>query len=199
MGQYISTMGVSNCLSLLRSLSSKTRPGISSLITRQFHPSLATNMPINVGDKIPSVVLFEDSPANKVDIAELTAGKKTVIFGVPGAFTPGCSKTHLPGYVAAAAELQGKGVHEIVCVSVNDPFVMEAWGKDQGAEGKVRMLADTCGDLAKALELELDLAAVLGSVRCKRFSMLVEDGPVSKLNVEPDGTGLTCSLADKIV
>ena len=78
-------------------------------------------------------------------------------------------------------------MHEIVCVSVNDPFVMEAWGKDQGAEGKVRMLADTCGDLAKALELELDLAAVLGSVRCKRFSMLVEDGTVSKLNVEPDG------------
>lgn len=87
---------------------------------------------------------------------------------------------------------------EIVCVSVNDPFVMEAWGKDQAAAGKVRMLADTTAELTKALELELDLSAVLGSVRCKRFSMVVEDGTVTKLNVEPDGTGLTCSLADKI-
>merc|ERR1711892_1352679 len=113
--------------------------------------------------------------------------------------TPGCSKTHLPGYVAAAEDMKAKGVQEILCVSVNDPFVMEAWGKDQGAGGKVRMMADTCGDLTKALELELDLSAVLGSVRCKRFSMVVEDGKVTKLNVEPDGTGLTCSLADKIV
>ena len=121
--------------------------------------------------------------------------------------------THLPGYVAKAEELRGKGVQEIVCVSVNDPFVMEAWGKAQGAEGKVRMLADTCGALAKALGLDQDLAAMLGGVRCKRFSMLVQDGTVSKLNVEPDGemtlwhlmiyfisgTGLTCSLADNIV
>merc|ERR1739842_215013 len=104
-----------------------------------------------------------------------------------------------PGYVARAEEIKGKGIEEIVCVSVNDPFVMEAWGKDQGAAGKVRMLADTRGDLTKALELELDLSAVLGSVRSKRFSMVVEDGKVTKLNVEPDGTGLTCSLADRII
>merc|ERR550519_3344557 len=100
---------------------------------------------------------------------------------------------------ASAGDLKGKGVEEIVCVSVNDPFVLEAWGKDQDAGGKVRMLADTCGEFAKALDLQLDLAAVLGSVRCKRFSMLVEDGTVSKLNVEPDGTGLTCSLAEGII
>merc|ERR1719153_1334186 len=155
--------------------------------------------PVAVGDKIPSVDLFEGSPENKVNLADLCAGKKVVVFGVPGAFTPGCSKTHLPGYVSRAEELKGKGVDEIVCVAVNDPFVMEAWGKDQGAEGKVRMLADTCGDLTKALELELDLSAVLGNVRSKRFSMVVEDGKVTKLNVEPDGTGLTCSLADRII
>jgi len=155
--------------------------------------------PVAVGDKVPSVALFEDSPANKVDLAELCAGKKVVVFGVPGAFTPGCSKTHLPGYVGRAEELKGKGVDEIVCVSVNDPFVMGAWGADQGAAGKVKLLADTCGDLTKALDLELDLAAVLGNVRCKRFSMLVEDGTVSALNVEPDGTGLTCSLAESII
>ena len=155
--------------------------------------------PVAVGHKVPSVTLFENSPGNKVDLAELCSGKKVVIFGVPGAFTTGCSKTHLPGYVEAAAVLKAKGVDEIVCVSVNDPFVMEAWGKDQGADGKVRMLADTCGDLAKALDLQLDLTAVLGNLRCKRFSMLVEDGTVTKVNVEPDGIGLTCSLVDKII
>ena len=166
-------------------------------LARNFH--LSAMAPVAVGDQVPAVTLFEDSPGGKVELASLCAGKKVVIFGVPGAFTPGCSKTHLPGYVAAAEDMKAKGVEEILCVSVNDPFVMEAWGKDQGATGKVRMLADTCGDLTKALELELDLSAVLGSVRSKRFSMLVEDGKVSKLNVEPDGTGLTCSLADKII
>ena len=125
---------------------------LPSLTTRNLH--LSAMAPVAVGDKVPSVTLFENSPANKVDLAELCAGKKVlltfiigkyqrcvgqvVIFGVPGAFTPGCSKTHLPGYVEAAADLKGKGINEIVCVSVNDPFVMEAWGKDQAADGKVR-------------------------------------------------------------
>ena len=121
--------------------------------------------PIAVGDKLPNVVLYENSPDGKVELVPLCAGKKVVIFGVPGAFTPGCSNTHLPGYVAAADKLKTKGVDEIVCVSVNDPFVMEAWGKDQSAGGKVRMLADTTADLTKALGLELDLTAVLGNVR----------------------------------
>ena len=169
---------------------------LPSLTTRNLH--LSAMAPVAVGDKVPSVNLFENSPGNKVDLAELCAGKKVLIFGLPGAFTAGCSKTHLPGYVQAADELRAKGVDEIVCVSVNDPFVMEAWGKVQGADGKVRMLADTCGDLAKALDLQLDLVAVLGNVRCKRFSMLVEDGTVAKVNIEPDGTGLSCSLADKM-
>ena len=129
--------------------------------------------PVAVGDKLPNVTLFEDSPGGKVELGSLCAGKKVVMFGVPGAFTPGCSKTHLPGYVAAAADLKAGGVDEIVCVSVNDPFVMEAWGKDQSAGGKVRMLADTTADLTKALGLELDLTAVLGSVRWES-NLLVE-------------------------
>ena len=104
----------------------------------------------------------------------------------------------MPGYVADFEKLKAKGVDEVVCVSVNDPFVMAAWGKDQNAAGKVRMLADTAGAFAKALDLELDLSAVLGTVRCKRFSMVVEDGVVKILNVEPDGTGLTCSLAPAV-
>merc|ERR1712137_616173 len=118
MGTAVSTMALSSSLSLLKSVSLRTLPAISYLNFRQFHPSLAANMPINVGDKVPSVELFEDSPANKVNAAELTAGKKTVIFGVPGAFTPGCSKTHLPGYVADFEKLKAKGVDEIVCLSM---------------------------------------------------------------------------------
>merc|ERR1719384_1797593 len=161
--------------------------------------STSSRSMVKVGDALPNVQLTEGTPTDTVKVNELFKGKKGVLFGVPGAFTPGCSKTHLPGYVAAAADLKAGGVDEIVCVSVNDPFVMEAWGKDQSAGGKVRMLADTTADLTKALGLELDLTAVLGNVRCKRFSMVVEDGKVTKLNVEPDGTGLTCSLADKII
>merc|ERR1712010_201495 len=163
------------------------------------HFSTTKMAPVQVGDAVPNVDLFEGTPGDKVNLAEVCKEGKVVIFGVPGAFTPGCSKTHLPGFVEGAEGLKGNGVKEIICVAVNDPFVMEAWGKDQAADGKVRMLADTCGDLAKALDLELDLAAVLGNMRCKRFSMLVEDGTVAKVNIEPDGTGLTCSLADKIV
>ena len=143
--------------------------------------------PVAVGDTIPSVDLFKNNPGTKVNIAELYAGMKVVMFGVPGAFTPGCSKTHLPGYVAKAEETKWKGVDEIVCVSVNDLFVMEAWGENQKAGGMVQMLADTTAALTKALEPDLDLAAVLGSVRSKRFSLLVENRKVSKLNIEPDG------------
>ena len=106
-----------------------------NIIIRKFH--VTAMAPISVGDKVPNVTLFEGSPGGKVELGPLCANKKVVIFGVPGAFTPGCSATHLPGYVSGAEEMKGKGVDEIVCVSVNDPFVMEAWGKDQGADGKV--------------------------------------------------------------
>ena len=155
--------------------------------------------PVKVGDAIPDVDLFEGAPDKKVNLAQLCKDSKIVVFGVPGAFTPGCSKTHLPGFVTAADDLKAsKGVSEIVCVSVNDPFVMGAWGDAHGVQGKVRMLADPRGDLIKALDVELDLKAVLGSVRSKRFSLVVEGGKVTEVNIEPDGTGLTCSLADKI-
>jgi len=121
------------------------------------------------------------------------------VFGVPGAFTPGCSATHLPGYVKHADALKAAGAAAVVCVSVNDPFVMAAWGKAHGADGKVRMLADTNAAFVKACGLDLDLSAALGSVRSKRFSALVVDGVVKALNVEPDNTGLTCSLAEGAV
>ena len=153
--------------------------------------------PIKVGDMLPSMDLFEDSPANKVNTCELTAGKKVVLFAVPGAFTPGCSKTHLPGYVQIADKMKSDGVSEIVCVSVNDPYVMAAWGNQHNTKGKVRMLADPNGTFIKSLDLGTNLPP-LGGFRSKRFSMVINDSKVEELNVEPDGTGLSCSLADKL-
>uniref|UniRef100_A0A669BSL3 Peroxiredoxin-5 n=1 Tax=Oreochromis niloticus TaxID=8128 RepID=A0A669BSL3_ORENI len=155
-----------------------------------------------VGEQLPAVEVQEGEPGNKVAMDQLFKGKKGVLFAVPGAFTPGCSKTHLPGFVQQAAELKNKGIQEIACISVNDAFVMAAWGKEHGADGKVRMLADPTGAFTKAVDLLLDndqIVQVLGNKRSKRYSMLVEDGVVKKLNVEPDGTGLTCSLASSIL
>ncbi|KAG5682520.1 hypothetical protein PVAND_011868 [Polypedilum vanderplanki] len=152
---------------------------------------------IKARDKIPSVDLFEDSPANKINIADLCAGKKVVLFAVPGAFTPGCSKTHLPSYIQKESELKSSGINEIVCVSVNDPFVHAAWGNQFNTKGKIRMLADPNANFSKAVDLTIDLPP-LGGLRSKRYSMVIENGIVKELNVEPDGTGLSCSLADKL-
>jgi len=166
---------------------------------RYFHSSSVVSMPIKVGDKVPSVELFEGNPGNKVNIADAVKGKKAIIFGVPGSFTPGCSKTHLPGYVDQADEIRAKGIKEIICVSCNDPFVHSAWGDAHKAEGKVKMLADPRAEFTKAIELDLDLTAVLGTVRSKRYAMLVDDGVVKAIDVEPDGTGLTCSLSNNFI
>ncbi|XP_020321506.1 peroxiredoxin-5, mitochondrial [Oncorhynchus kisutch] len=169
---------------------------------RPLHSTIIVNMPIKVGDKLPAVEVQENEPGNKVSMDQLFKGKKGVLFAVPGAFTPGCSKTHLPGFVAQAAELKSKGVQEVACVSVNDAFVMAAWGKEHGAEGKVRMLADSTGEFTKAVDLLLDndqIVAALGNKRSQRYAMVVEDGVVKKINVEPDGTGLSCSLASSML
>ncbi|XP_024250257.1 peroxiredoxin-5, mitochondrial isoform X2 [Oncorhynchus tshawytscha] len=156
---------------------------------RPLHTTLVTNMPIKVGEKLPAVEVHENEPGNKVSMDQLFKGKKGVLFAVPGAFTPGCSKTHLPGFVEQAAALKSKGVQEVACISINDAFVMAAWGKEHGAGGK-------------AVDLLLDndqIVAVLGNKRSQRYAMLVEDGVVKNINVEPDGTGLTCSLASNML
>lgn len=155
-------------------------------------------MTIKVGDKLPSATLHEGNPGNSVDPAELFKGKKGVLFAVPGAYTPGCSKTHLPGYIDNADAFREKGVEVVACVAVNDAFVMSAWGEDKGAAGKVRMLADPNAEFTKALGLDVD-AKALGGTRSKRYAMLVEDGVVKHLDVEPDGFGLTCSLAPAFI
>ncbi|MEO1766885.1 peroxiredoxin [Thiobacter aerophilum] len=144
---------------------------------------------IQAGDTLPEATLFEMTPdgPQPLQVGALARGRRIVIFGLPGAFTPTCSAKHLPGYVSFADRLKAKGVDEIVCLSVNDAFVMGAWGKEQGAQGKVRMLADGNGDFCRALGLELDLRERGMGVRCQRFSMLVEDGVVKTLNVEAPG------------
>lgn len=156
-------------------------------------------MVIKIGDKLPAVALFEGDPGTKIQMPDLFVGKRGILFGVPGAFTPGCSKTHLPGYVGKADEIKGNGIDLIVCVSVNDPFVMGAWGQAHKADGKVMMLADTKADFARAAGLDVDLKDVLGTVRCKRFAMIIEDGIVKDLQIEPDGTGMTCSLVENMM
>ncbi|XP_039100608.1 peroxiredoxin-5, mitochondrial [Hyaena hyaena] len=169
--------------------------------TSGFRSAASAMAPIKVGDAIPSVVVFEGEPGNKVNLAELFKGKKGVLFGVPGAFTPGCSKTHLPGFVEQAEALKAKGIQVVACLSVNDVFVTAEWGQAHNSGGKVRLLADPTGAFGKETDLLLDdsLVSLFGNRRLKRFSMVVEDGIVKVLNVEPDGTGLTCSLAPIIL
>lgn len=155
-------------------------------------------MSLKVGDSLPSVDLYEGTPGGKVNIVDLFGEKKGIIFAVPGAFTPGCSKTHLPGYISEWDEIKNKGVEVVACVSVNDPFVMAAWGTQHGADGKIRMLADTNAEFTKAIGMSLNLPP-LGGIRSKRYALLVNGGKVVAINEEPDGTGLTCSLASGIM
>ncbi|XP_012876390.1 PREDICTED: peroxiredoxin-5, mitochondrial [Dipodomys ordii] len=169
--------------------------------TRCFHRAAVAMAPIKVGDPIPSVEVFEGQPGNKVNLAELFKGKKGVLFGVPGAFTPGCSKTHLPGYVDQVGALKDKGVQVVACLCVNDVFVTGEWGRVNKTEGKIRLLADPTGAFGKETDLLLDdsMVPLFGNRRLKRFSMVIEDGVVKILNIEPDGTGLSCSLAPNIL
>ncbi len=155
-------------------------------------------MSINVGDAIPSGDLQENSPKTRHDPASIFGSGRHILFGVPGAFTPGCTMTHLPGYVSGYEDIIAKGVSSINCISVNDAFVMGAWGTAGGADGKVRMLADPAGEYVTALGLDVQ-AAALGGKRSKRFSMIIEDGKVSVLNLEPDGFGLSCSLSQTLL
>lgn len=153
-------------------------------------------MTIKVGDRLPEGQLqefieveTEGCPLgpNTFSVGELTQGKKIVIFGLPGAFTPTCSARHVPGYVEKYDALRAAGVDEVWCLAVNDAFVMGAWGRDQKVGGKVRMMADGAAEFTKKLGLEIDLSARGLGVRSQRFSMLVENGVVKSLNVEAPG------------
>lgn len=146
-------------------------------------------MAIEVGDRIPSVELSQMTPTGPQPIGtdELSSSRKVVIFSVPGAFTPTCTAQHLPGFVEQSEAIKAKGVDVIACVAVNDVFVMDAWGKQAEAQGKVLMLADGNGELARELGLEMDATAFGMGLRSQRFSMLVDNGRVAILNVEAPG------------
>lgn len=157
-------------------------------------------MTIKVGEKIPSATLmqFKDGGPKPVKTDEFFAGKKVVLFALPGAFTPTCSAKHLPGFVQNADALKKKGIDEIACLSVNDAFVMGAWGEQQHAGGKVTMLADGNGDFTRAVGLELDGSRFGMGKRSQRYSMLVDDGVVKALNVE-EGGAFSVSSAEHIL
>jgi peroxiredoxin len=157
-------------------------------------------MTIKAGDKLPDVKLstMTDKGPAPVQSGELFKGKRTALFALPGAFTPTCSAKHLPGFIQHADELRKKGIDQIVCLSVNDAFVMGAWGKQQGAEGKVIMVADGNGDFTRAVGLELDASGAGMGKRSRRYSMLVENGVVKQLNVENPGA-FEVSSADHLL
>ena len=153
-------------------------------------------MTIKVGDRLPAGTLSEyievesagcSVGPNKFQVEDLTKGKKVVIFGLPGAFTPTCSAKHVPSYIANFDKLKAKGVDEVICMAVNDAFVMGAWARDQHTGGKIRMMGDGSAAYTKALGLEFDLTARDMGVRTQRFSMLVDGGVVKTLNIEAGG------------
>jgi peroxiredoxin len=158
-------------------------------------------MAIKVGDTLPLDMklkeMGEGGPKD-VTLGEICKGKKVVFFAVPGAFTPTCSAKHLPGFVQQAAAIRGKGVGDIVCLAVNDAFVMGAWGDAQGAKGKVRMVADGNAEVTKALGLTLDASSFGMGLRSQRYAMVVNDGKVEQLLVEP-GPGLSASSAESVL
>lgn len=143
-------------------------------------------MTIKAGDRLPDAtftIMGKDGP-QPVTTTEFFGGKKIALFAVPGAYTPTCSEQHVPGFVARVDELKGKGIEAIACTAVNDVFVMDRFGKDTGANGRITMLADGNGDFAKAIGLDIDLTKFGLGVRSKRYSMLVEDGVVKSLNID---------------
>ena len=151
---------------------------------------------LKVGDKLPAVKLQEFIEVegegctlgpNSFDVPSIAAGKKIALFALPGAFTPTCSAQHVPGFLTQYDALRAAGVDEIWCISVNDAFVMGAWGREQHSGGKVRMLADGSGEFTKAVGLTFDLSARGMGVRSQRYSALVEDGVVKRLNIEAPG------------
>lgn len=153
-------------------------------------------MSIKIGDRLPEGTLSEyietategcSIGPNTFNVSDLVKGKKIAIFGLPGAYTPTCSAQHVPGYIAHFDQLKAKGIDEIWCISVNDAFVMGAWGRDQKADGKVRMMADGNAAFSKALGLDADFSKFGMGTRSQRYSMLVEDGVVKQLNVEAPG------------
>lgn len=155
---------------------------------------------VKIGDRIPAMKLMTPTPEGprEIDTGALFAGKTVVLFAVPGAFTPTCSIKHLPGFLQQYEALKAKGVDEIVCLAVNDVFVMDAWAKSQNIDGRITMLADGSGAFTQALGLELDLVARGLGMRSQRYALIAKDGVVTHLAVEPAG-GFEVSRAEAVL
>ncbi|KAH8757358.1 redoxin [Diaporthe sp. PMI_573] len=184
----------------LRPMAMAARSGIASSTirtTRAFHSTPAAL--VKVGDSLPHLdVLREGSPANTVNLAEELSAEDGIIIGVPGAFSPGCSQKHIPSYLTHP-NLKDAG--KVFVVSVNDPFVMSAWGEalDPSATQGLRFVADPSGEFTKALELDFDATKIFGNHRSKRYALVIQNGKVKSTHIEPDGTGTNKSLADKVL
>ena len=157
-------------------------------------------MTIQVGDTLPSINLMTMTTEGPkpISMTEISSGKKVVLFAVPGAFTPTCSAQHLPGFIEKNLEFRNKGVDVVACVSMNDPFVMKAWGEDRKVGEEVLMLSDGNGEFTAAIGLEMDGSGFGLGTRSQRYAMIIDDGVVSALNVEP-GPGIDISSAEKIL
>ncbi|PCI38310.1 MAG: peroxiredoxin [Rhodospirillaceae bacterium] len=158
-------------------------------------------MTLQIGDKIPSATLFEmgEEGPERISTEDLFGGKTVILFGLPGAFTPTCSEQHLPGYIAQHDQLLDKGIDEIICFSVNDAFVMGAWGKAQKMDHKVRMIGDGSGLLTQKMGLELDRIDGGMGMRCVRFAMVIKDGVVQSLDIEAPGELEVSSAAAQLM
>ena len=157
-------------------------------------------MPIQVGDTLPSINLMTMTTEGPkpISMTEISSGKRVILFAVPGAFTPTCSAQHLPGFIEHNKEIRDKGIDMVACVSVNDPFVMKAWGEDRKVGEEVLMLSDGNGEFTAAIGLEMDGSGFGLGTRSQRYAMIIDDGVVSALNVEP-GPGIDVSSAEKIL
>ncbi|KAM9893527.1 hypothetical protein OXX79_009287 [Metschnikowia pulcherrima] len=176
-------------------------------LRNRFVPQLARSFStsparlVKAGDKIPSVSLFEGSPGNEVNLAEEAASGKAVIVGVPGAFSPACSASHIPGFLQHLSEFKNKGYNSIYVTGVNDAFVFKAWGEavnKQGADN-VRFLADPKGEFAKTWDVLFDASKFFGNERSERYAVLVEDGKVTQAFVEPEKIAIDVSAADAVL
>ncbi|KAI9296548.1 Redoxin [Neoconidiobolus thromboides FSU 785] len=156
---------------------------------------------IKVGQELSTKSVHLNSPATEINLFEhFKQYPLAILFGVPGAFTPGCSKSHLPSYLENYEQLKQKGVEEIACLSVNDAFVMQAWGEANNTDKKITMFADVNAEAVKDMDLQFDLPdIVLGGIRSKRFAMILKNGKVDQLFVEPDNTGLSNTLAKHVL
>jgi len=146
---------------------------------------------------VPDVAVYEKTPDNKIKLSEIFKGKKGILLGVAGAFTPECSSKHLPGFINKFDELRSKGFDTIVCLSVNDVYAMEAWSENCGAKGKVRFVADPNAEFTQAIHMDKKFPHL--GVRTKRFTAIIEDGVFKKVFDEPDGMKVTVSSVDNVI